>query len=527
MDENPFISSILSEWGVRSATGIIDVIDLDGLYSVLEERLLAREFISEFAQNYNSVVNELTIRDDEGKDLVLTLKQSFIDKLGIINAQWSKKLSEGDEIVRQSVPVTAGEKIKIKKTSLVRTDSVGDTAWLIPSLPGVVFYIDYSIDVNGFLRRSSKKSEKLLSTDTEALHECFFVIALASQIDSHGAASGLNTVNSLKPLLELIDSTNILIRDKEKINHVFSSRINNEPFSSEVNLRKVDAQKCAEAAYKKISSIYNSPTFDYVTRVFEGSDGKKVVADASIKVAGEILSISLKYKKGQLNNLKVTTVLDSLFGIDGSGKSLMDSVYNFDSTKIDQLLQYFVLGINTYLPPKDKNFFIDNRGLTYPTFKKLVSKNEYYPLAYTTISTDLVKTNSKAAEFVEKYKKLKSVNLSGTISEYIETNKTQNHNFTKFLTYILRCEPNRSYMYVGDSGKSIYTIPSASSILEKTLNVTVEPKDVIDYAAHVSVFVEQELAFEFDMTFRWTKSQWVGDLSQVGKNLKAYEIDWG
>ena len=82
-------------------------------------------------------------------------------------------------------------------------------------------------------------------------------------------------------------------------------------------------------------------------------------------------------------------------------------------------------------------------------------------------------------------------------------------------------------MYVGDSGKSIYTIPSASSILEKTLNVTVEPKDVIDYAAHVSVFVEQELAFEFDMTFRWTKSQWVGDLSQVGKNLKAYEIDWG
>lgn len=526
MEENPFLKSLLSEWSAKSPTGVIDVRDLDSIQSILEQLSLGPEFISEFLQNYNSVVNELTIRDDQGKDLTLTLKKAFIEKLRVINPEWSSKLTEGDEIVRQPSIVTDGEKIKITRSSLVRTDQPGDTSWLIPSLPGVVFYIDFSIDVNGVLKRSSKQSEKLLSTDTEALHECFFVVALASQIDSQGNSSGLASVNSLRPLIELINSTRILIKDKEKIHHVFSSRIGNEPFSSEVNLRKVDAQKCAEAAYKKISELYHSPTFDYVTRVFEGSDGKKVVADASIKVAGEILSISLKYKKGQSNNLKATTVLDSLFGIDVHGKSLMDSVYEFDPTKIDQLLQYFVLGINTHLPPKNSKFFIDNKGLTYPAFKKLVSKNEYYPLAYTTVATELVKTKPEAADFVDKYKKLKSANLTATITRYIESNKTPKNNFTKFLTYILRCEPEKSYMYVGDSGKSIYTIPSQATLVTKEINVKVEPKPAVDYSSHVTVFVKEELAFEFDMNFRWTKSQWVGDMSQVGRNLKAYEIDW-
>jgi len=526
MAENPFLNTVLSKWSAKSPTGLIDVRDLDGFHSILEQLSLEPEFICEFVQSYNSIVNELTIRDDQGKDVTLTLKKSFVEKLTTINPEWSSKLAEGDEIIRQPATVTDGEKIKINRSSLIKIDQPGDTSWLIPNLPGVVFYIDFSIDVNNFLRRSSKQSEKLLSTDTEALHECFFVVALASQIDSQGNSSGLNSVNSLKSLTELIDSTRILIKDKEKITHVFSSRIGNQPFSSEVNLRKVDAQKCAEAAYRKISDLYQSPTFDYVTRVFEGSDGKKVVADASIKVAGEILSISLKYKKGQLNNLKATTVLDSLFGIDVHGKSLMDSIYEFDPTKIDQLLQYFVLGINTHLPPKNNKFFIDNKGLTYPVFKKLVSKNEYYPLAYTTISTEVVKTKPEASDFIDKYKKLKSANLTSTITRYIESNKTPRNNFIKFLTYILRCEPERSYMYVGDSGKSIYTIPSQTTLATKEINVKVEPKPAVDYTSHVTVFVKEELAFEFDMNFRWTKSQWVGDMSQVGRNLKAYEIDW-
>lgn len=526
MKDNPFIKSLLSEWSAKSPTGIIDVRDLDGIQSILEARGVGQEFISEFLQNLNSTINELTIRDDTGKDLVLTLKKAFIDKLSVINPEWASKLSEGDEIHRQTSTVTDGEKIKITRTTLTKTDHPGDTSWLIPNLPGVVFYIDFSIDVNVVLKRSSKKTEKLLSTDTEALHECFFVIALASQIDSQGAASGLSSVNTLKSLTDLIDSTRITIKDKEKIHQVFSSRIGNEPFSSEVNLRKLDAQRCAEAAYKKISEIYNSPTFDYVTRVFEGSNGKKVIADASIKVADEILSISLKYKKGQLNNLKATTVLDSLFGIDVHGKSLMDSVYEFDSAKIDQLVQYFVLGINKYLPPKNNKFFIDHNGLTYPAFKKLISKNEYYPMAYTTISTEIMKTNAEASNFVENYKKLKSSNLTATINRYIESHKTSNSNFTKFLTYILRCEPERSYMYVGDSGRSIYTIPSQATLATKELSVKVEPKPSVDYSSHVSVFVQEELAFEFDMNLRWTKSQWVGDMNQVGRNLKAYEIDW-
>jgi hypothetical protein len=204
----------------------------------------------------------------------------------------------------------------------------------------------------------------------------------------------------------------------------------------------------------------------------------------------------------------------------------MDSIYEFDPVKIDQLLQYFVIGVNLVLPPKNNKFLIEERGLTYPVFKKLISKNEYYPLAYTTISTDSVKTNSDAVEFVEKYKKLKTANLSGTITRYIESNKTSNNNFTKFLTYILRCEPERSYMYVGDSGRSIYTIPSQTSLVEKNITVKVEPKAAVDYSSHVTVFIDEEIAFEFDMNFRWTKSQWVGDMSQVGRNLKAYEINW-
>ena len=504
---------------------------------------------SEFVKNYNSTVNEIRVRDNK-KYTVLYLKKEFIEAIHKIKPKWS--LLVGDKLERQSdvptpeeekieIPSAAGEKIEIKSTSLAiiaKTDYFKDneevSSWSIKSLPGVVFYIKYGVQMNKLLNQSSKETGELISTDTEALHECFFVIALASQIDSRGAASGLNSVDSLEPLRKLIDSTKIQIENKEEIIKIFSDRINNEPFSSEVNLRKVDAQKCAEAAYKKISSIYNSPTFDYVTRVFKGSDGKKIVADASIKVAGDILSISLKYKKGQLNNLESTTVMDYLFGIgkskeSGRKVSLMDSIYKFDETKINELLRYFVEGINTYLPPKDKNLRIDNKVLTYPEFKKNVSKNEYYSSAYKTISDDLVKTNSKAAEFVEKYKELKTVNLSGTISRYIEENNTQKTNFEEFLTYTLRCEPDRSYLYVGDGGKSIYTIPSANSIKNRkeSLNVTVKPKNTtVDYVARVYVNIGEFPAFEFDVSFRWTKSQWVGDLSQVARNLKSYEINW-
>jgi hypothetical protein len=520
------IDSILSEWSLKSETGIIDPKDLDCLYSILESNIPDQAIVDEVFKNYNNLVNELTIRDDTGKDLSLTLKQSFIDKLRKIEPSWAEGLSEGDEIVRQSTTVTDGEKVKIGSTSLSRANSPGDTSWIIASKPNLVFYIDFSTEVGTLLRRSSKKSEKLQSTDTEALHECFFVVALASQIDSQGQSAGLNGVDSISSLIGLMDTTNIVIKDKEKIRHVFLSRIGESAFSSEVNLRKLDAQKCAEATYQKISTTYKTPSFDYVTRVFEGSNGKKVVADASIKISGEILSISLKYKKGQLNNLKCATVLDNLFGIKMEEKTFMDAIYRFDSEKIDQLLKYFIIGINLVLPPKDKKHYIDERTVTYPMFKKHLSKDEYYPLAYTTISTELAKKDKDAADFLEKYKKLKVANLSNTISRYIESKKTENHNFSKFLTYILRCEPDRSYMYVGDSGKSIYTIPSQQTLLEKQLRVTVEPKSAVDYNAAVKVYVDENLAFEFDINFRWTKSQWVGDMSQVGKNLKAYEINW-
>jgi hypothetical protein len=527
MAKNTIIDKILSDWSVKSPSGIPDIHDIDGLHLCLESLFENDELVSELVNNYNCLVNELTIRENPGKDVVLTIKQSFIDKLKSINPELSSKLKEGDEIVRQPNTISDGEMIRISSSTLTKTSSPGDTSWLIQNLPGVVFYIDYTINVNSLLKRSSKKSEKLLSTDTEALHECFFVIALASQIDSQGTSMGLKVINSLKSLLEFVNSTKIMVKDKEKIIDVFSSRLTDGEFSSEVNLRKVDAQNCAESAYKRITELYNTPSFDYVTRVFEGSDGKKVVADASIMIGGETLSISLKYKKGQMNNLKCTTVIENLFGIQSGGKSMMDLIYEFDSVKIDELLRFFINGINKILPPKNQKYYVNGESLTYPVFKKIVSKNEYYPLAYTTISTDIVKLNQDAQSFVNDYKKMKSVNLSETITRFIETRKTDNKDFKKFLTYILRCEPEKSYMYVGDGGKSIYIIPSQNELSQRNITITSKPKTSADFTSNVSVFVDEILAFEFDIIFRWTKSQWVGDLSQVGKNLKAYEIDWG
>ena len=460
---------------------------------------------------------------------MLTVKQSFVDKLSKLNAEWGSVVSDRDEIIRQPSTVEDGEKVEMNPSSLRIAVKSGDTSWKIKSLPNVVFYASIGDNMNGLLKRSASKTSKLQSTDTEALHECFFVIAMASQIDTAGNSQGLMNVTDVSGINVLIDVTRISILNKEKIRNVFSSILptSGEKFPSDVNDRKIDAHRCAVAAYKKMESEYGNESFEYVTRVFDGVKGRKVVADILVKVGGEELIISLKYKKGQLNNLNCNTVIKNLFGIDPTQSSFMDALYEFSPDKIDHLLRYFIGGINRINPPKNSSFFVDDTTITYPAFKKIVSLNPYYPLAYTTISTEMAKQDTGVRDFVTEYKRLKNIDFAKTVGEYIESKQTPNTNFVKFLSYVLRCEPDKSYMYVGDSGRAVYTIPSAASMMEREILITTEPKlNVTDYSSFVSVFVDGNRAFDFDINFRWTKSQWVGDLSQVGKNLKVYDINW-
>ena len=459
--------------------------------------------------------------------MVLTVKQPFVEKLSRLNQEWGKCVTVGDEIVRQITTIESDDKIEMNPSSLKFSQTTGDTSWKIDKLPNVVFYASFGDNMNKLLKRSASKTSRLQSTDTEALHECFFVIAMANQIDSNGISNGVLESNDLNGINALIDSTGISILNKEKIRNVFQSTLVDGKISPEVNDRKIDAHHCAVAAYKKLTTSYTTDSFGYVTRVFDGVKGRKVVADILVNVGGEELIISLKYKKGQLNNLNCNTVIKNLFGIDAKRSSLMDELYLFSPEKIDALLRYFVSGINRINPPKNPSLFVDSESATYPTFKKIISSNSYYPTAYTTVSVDMVKTDEAAKEFVIGYKRMKSECLVKTIGEYIDTNRTTDTNFVRFLSYVLRCELNKGYMYVGDTGRSIYMIPSYTELMGREIVITTERKpDVTDYSESVSVTVGGVKAFDFDINFRWTKSQWVGDMSQVGKNLKAYEIDW-
>ena len=469
----------------------------------------------------------MTIRDTTDRDMVLTVKQSFIDKLSKLNSLWGSSVSVGDEIVRQPITVEDGDKVEMNPSSLRFTDKSGDTSWKINNLANVVFYASVGDNMNGLLKRTASKTHKLQSTDTEALHECFFVISMADQIDSNGTSRGLLDVVNVNGVNSLIDSIKISILNREKICGVFATTISEGAFPADVNDRKIDAHHCAVAAYKKLTTLYGRESFEYVTRVFDGIKGKKIIADILIKAAGEELIISLKYKKGQLNNLNCNAVVKNLFGIEPTQSSFLDALYEFSPDKVDHLLRYFIGGINRVNPPKNPSFFVDDSTITYPLFKKIVSSNPYYPIAYTTVSTEMVKKDAVAKEFVNGYKKLKTVDFVKTVGEYIDSKRTTGTNFVEFLSYVLRCESDKSYMYVGDTGRSIYTIPSSSTLMKRKIEIKTEPKlNVTDYSSFVSVFVDGKCAFDFDINFRWTKSQWVGDLSQVGKNLKAYEIDW-
>jgi hypothetical protein len=528
MASDTFTDLVLSEWSKMSPSGIIDKNNIDELHRVLSEKNFPVELIVEFLSNYESILNKLTIRDTTDRDMVLTVKQSFVDKLSKLNAEWGALVSNGDEIVRQSTTVEDGDKVEMNPSSLRLVEKPGDTSWKIKNLPNVVFYASIGDNMNGMLKRSAAKTSRLQSTDTEALHECFFVISMAAQIDTAGTSAGVMNVTDIAGINALIDSTRISILNKEKIRGVFSSILSNgEKIPSDVNDRKVDAHRCAVAAYRKLESEYGNESFEYVTRVFDGVKGRKVVADILVKVGGEEMIISLKYKKGQLNNLNCNTVIKNLFGIEPTQISFMDALYEFSPEPIDNLLRYFINGINQINPPKNKSFYVDGSTVTYPDFKKIISSNPYYPLSYTTISGEIVKNDPKAKDFVNEYKRLKTANLVKTIEDYIFSKQTPNTNFVKFLSYVLRCEPSKSYMYVGDSGRAVYTIPSIDSMMEREILITTEPKlNVTDYSAFVSVFVDGNRAFDFDVNFRWTKSQWVGDMSQVGKNLKVYKINW-
>lgn len=526
MSKENLINSILTEWSLSSPSGIIDVGNVDELHKILINRGVTDDVILESVSLYDTFLNELRIRDAVGTDGILVLKQSFISKLSSVYPDLASKLSAGDEIIRQSEDVDRPVKIQVEPSSFKSVNSPGETSWVIRGLNDVVFYITLGKEMNALLSRSSSKSEKLQSTDTEALHECFFVIALADQIDTSGTSAGLTNVDGLDDLMAVIDSTRISIKNRDKMKSVFISRLPTSQFSKEVNMRKLDAQKCANLAYVKILSIYGKSQFDYVTRVFETSDGKKVVADAMIKIGDDVVSISLKYGKGQLNNLKSSEVLKFLFGIE-SDSNFFDTLYEFSPNDIDTVLRFFINKINEILPPKNKSLHIDGNTITYPVFKKISSKNSYYSLAYTTINEELLVKNPKAKEFVVEYQRLKSINITDNIKRYIDQKKTNHTNYLLFLSYVLRCEEHTSYMYVGNAGRSIYIIPSRTALSKRRIDVSVEGKESsVDYSVHINVTIDGHPAFEFDAGFRWTNAQWIGDMNQVSRNLKVFDINW-
>jgi len=389
------------------------------------------------------------------------------------------------------------------------------------------------------------------TTPTEDLHEIFFALAILGQMSGNKKISSFKNLQEILKFIEgnageklgekenTIETLKKHIKgDKEaiKIAAEESHKLTYEErmlTTKQKDLLK-DAEKAGIAAIEVLIKAYkfnSASDIDKVWRVF--ATGQKSIADDVVEIkVGKVL-ISLKYQKGQFNNLSIPFLIEKLYGInmtDSNKKKngILTTVYKTPSgkTAINNALKYYLSVINKQFCTGKPNakISIDDKiedSIEYMEFqkrqwskKRIIYKDLYRYL------------NSKATK---KYQDLK-IKIHEAIDKLLDSNSKyvpSNDEYIELLTYLFRAEKNESYLYVASGGKKMFFMPSQNTLEKHKYRIDVVKSDgqkAAVYKRDMNIYIDggKDPIIEVDLTFRWSQGQFNGEYVQKGTKIEVH-----
>jgi len=364
---------------------------------------------------------------------------------------------------------------------------------------------------------------------TEDLHEIFFAIAFAG--------GDISKAKDLKGLLNVIDNTKLKLDKKKETIDTLKKFDKKEAFPTKKDISLYqDATNLAKKTEKYLRSNKLKPKS--VSRVFgTGPGGTKMIADAVITLTnGEIVSVSLKYGKGQFNSLSVPKLVEKMFGLKLDKGLLKDMYKQGYAGEIDTAFNYYQLAtiagyqkveIGGKYTEEDKKALDDSSFTVKSTWMDYLNTSIISKKGRSALSHLYHHSDNKDGKAI--HAKMKGKLLNNAIDHFFEGKGTGVvKNLEDSLIYIIRAEPKTNYLYVADGGKKFAMIPSQENIKGKkyTLKYNTQTDDdgimkSADYQYDVEVSVDGIKAFTFDIKWRFAGNagQWDGDLQHKGSKI--------
>ena len=363
---------------------------------------------------------------------------------------------------------------------------------------------------------------------TEDLHEIFFAIAFAG-----GDISKAKDLNGLK---QVINKLKLKLDNKSKHIETLIKFDKTEAFPTK---KDIELYKDATNVAKKTQTYLKSNKLKpkSVSRVFgTGPGGTKMIADAVITLTnGDIVSVSLKYGKGQFSSLSVPELVQKLWGLKLDKGLLRDMYKQGYDNEIDTAFQYYALATIAMkdLPVKDKYTQEDKDNLEKIKFDSRSSWLDYMNTSIVPVKTRKAFTHlyNHSDNFAARgvHKKMKGSLLNNAIDLFLQSKSAGLvENLEDAISYIIRAEPKTNYLYIADGGKKFSLIPSQELIKGKkyTIKDVVKTNDdgvisAADYTYDMEVYVDGIKAFTFDIKWRFAgqAGQWDGDLQHKGSKI--------
>jgi hypothetical protein len=362
------------------------------------------------------------------------------------------------------------------------------------------------------------------TTSTEDLHEIFFALSIAGYIQGNNQ---LNKVDNLTDLLSFIDNVKGKLGKKKETIDVVKIHIQDE-FTKKQTSILTDAYKAGIIAIKEIMDGYNIKKNDVtsVERVFgAGASGTKIVADdkviVNLKSGNDTISVSLKYGAGQFNNLSVKMILKYLYGINIE-RGILKEVYKtpYGKKAIDNTLHYFISEINK-IDWEDDNLKL-NDNIDYASYnKKPANIRNIYKGFYENLSGSVKTTYLKSKE-----------KINDAIDMFLDDAQSpvpSQDDYVTLLSYMVRAEPDTSYLYVAKGGAKTFFIPSQDAIRNHKIEIDIKAKERTGraYKRDLDIKVDGNVIIQMDLNFRWSSGQFIGDYGHKGSKLEVDNyFDW-
>mgnify|MGYP003134447452 CR=1 FL=1 len=427
---------------------------------------------------------------------------------------WDKILNELSYIVKDGSPDLTNEQHLIKLWDILKEHN-----WSVEAR------VELLNNLSGTKTEEPKVLKEAATNRTEDLHEIFFAIAFAG--------GDISKAKDLKGLIDVINKTKLKLDNKQKTIDTLKKFDSKEKFPTkkDISLYK-DATNLAKKTDRYLRSNKLKPKS--VSRVFgTGPGGTKMIADAVINLTnGEIVSVSLKYGKGQFSSLSVPQLVEKVWGLKLNKGLLKDMYTSGYKSEIDTAFEYYQKATieQKDLPIKDKYTQEDKDNLEKSGFSMKSTWMDFLKLspkirkAFTHLYNHSDNFGPRAV-----HKKMKGQLLNNAIDLFFQSKtKGVTKNLEEAIIYIIRAEPKTNYLYVADGGKKFSMIPSQENIRGKkyTFNdvVTTNDDGVIssaDYTYDMEVMVDGIKAFTFDIKWRFAgqAGQWDGDLQHKGSKI--------